>query len=414
MKSLSTNQIVIGAVILLFIGAVLYGILAPKPIDWDRSFSKENKSPFGGFLAYEWLPDLLGDTAQVVEHAVLDQLAFESYENTSYLLWNGHLPINEYEVEELLRYVAEGNQAILLADDFHYLLMDTLGLYVEKSLTGPNGLADSVQIGFRSPQLPDSFRLPKAHLESSINFEPELLPMGSVPNLLAQDGRQRTVLLELPYGEGSFVFGTLPMTLTNYYVIDSVRHTMAEAVFSHVNADHELWWDEHYKQDRIRQRGNSGGGDRGNQGQGLFAYLWSQKALRWALLLLIGTLLLYAIFEAKRTQRIIPVVVPPPNTTLDFTETVGRLYFQSRDHHAVAVKKIKILLGYIRSHYYLKTHEFSDDFIRNLAGKSGIPEHELRELFHVISRTKHQTAMEEAELIDLNTRIERFYREGAR
>ena len=75
---------------------------------------------------------------------------------------------------------------------------------------------------------------------------------------------------------------------------------------------------------------DQGEGD-GESSDSAWSYIMKQESLRWGFWVLIISLLLYAIFEAKRTQRIIPVVKPLPNTTLDFTNTVGRLYFQQAD-----------------------------------------------------------------------------------
>ena len=134
-----------------------------------------------------------------------------------------------------------------------------------------------------------------------------------------------------------------------------------------------------------------------------------REALSWAFWLVLGSILLFGMFELKRTQRTIPVIPPLPNTTLDFTETVGRLYFESRDHQAVAAKKIKLFLGFIRTHYYLKTHEFSQEFIETLASKSGVSEEDVRILCQKTSSIKNKEYLSEEELLEINARIEHFY-----
>ena len=46
------------------------------------------------------------------------------------------------------------------------------------------------------------------------------------------------------------------------------------------------------------------------------------------------------IFNAKRRQRVVPIINPLPNTTLDFTKTIGNLYYQEGNHQNIVDKKI--------------------------------------------------------------------------
>ena len=52
------------------------------------------------------------------------------------------------------------------------------------------------------------------------------------------------------------------------------------------------------------------------------------QALKWAFYMTLISLILFVIFRGKRTQRIIPVIDPLKNATLDFTKTIGDLYYQ--------------------------------------------------------------------------------------
>ena len=64
--------------------------------------------------------------------------------------------------------------------------------------------------------------------------------------------------------------------------------------------------------------------------------------LQYAFWLSLLLLLLYILFAGKRMQRIIPLVKPNENTTVTFTETIGRLYLQKKDNKNIANVLIKI------------------------------------------------------------------------
>lgn len=51
-----------------------------------------------------------------------------------------------------------------------------------------------------------------------------------------------------------------------------------------------------------------------------------------------GALTFYTVFESKRRQKFIPIIPPLHNSSLDFTETVGLLYFNKSDHSNLAEK----------------------------------------------------------------------------
>ena len=415
MKSVSTNQVIIGAVICLLLGAILFGIFSAKPVNWKESYSRMDKRPFGTFLTYEGMGDLFRDSMpREINHGILTQLAFEDFEQTNYLFLNDELSFSEYEVEELFRFAAAGNQVLLAAEELPYFLMDSMKLILVQPRLSNEEKLDSTDLQFLSGPLANrSFRYPLRHSRDYfvIDGEQEWAQHPAVP--LVQRADSQVVALRIPFGSGSFYLASTPLLFTNYYLLHPENHAYVSGLLTLLPRENELWWDERYKMERLR-RDKRGDRDDDNDSGGLWTYLWEQEALRWALLLAAVSMLLYGIFEAKRTQRIIPVVEPLPNTTLDFTETVGQLYFQSRDHKAVVSKKIKILLGYIHTRYYLKTDHFSVDFIETLAGKSGLEEKKLWQLFRQINSFKQQTELSDEDLLSLHQKIEHFYREGAR
>ncbi|MEJ7677787.1 MAG: hypothetical protein WKG06_07955 [Segetibacter sp.] len=62
-------------------------------------------------------------------------------------------------------------------------------------------------------------------------------------------------------------------------------------------------------------------------------------------------LLLYVLFEMKRRQRIIPVITPLKNSTLDFVKTVASVYYNEKDNNGIADKKVNYFLEFVRSRF---------------------------------------------------------------
>jgi hypothetical protein len=140
-----------------------------------------------------------------------------------------------------------------------------------------------------------------------------------------------------------------------------------------------------------------------------FKFIAHDPALKWAYYLTIVTVLLYMIFEGKRRQRIIPVVQSPKNTSLEFLETIGSLYYHQRDHKSIATKKIAYFFIYIRTKLYLPTNELTAEFREHLSDKTGITPQEINTLIDCIEHIESSEEVTEATLINLNTLIEAFY-----
>ena len=95
--------------------------------------------------------------------------------------------------------------------------------------------------------------------------------------------------------------------------------------------------------------------------QSPFRYFLAHEPLRWALYLTMITIILFMIFTAKRRQRVIPVIHEPANKSLEFTELIGTLYFQKKDHADLVRKKFSYLAEELRREIQVDIEEVADD-----------------------------------------------------
>jgi hypothetical protein len=186
-------------------------------------------------------------------------------------------------------------------------------------------------------------------------------------------------------------------------LLDSTNRRFATLMLSHLPARRDVLWDEFYKVKHL---------ERLAQSRNPLRYIISQPPLRYALWLTLLGVLILLLFQTKRKQRIIPLIPPLPNSTLEFTETVGRLYFQHGDHRNLAQKKIRYWLEHLRSQYLLNTEQFTPDFIASLAARSGISEEMAASLCREIDRLRGQTRISAEELSDLSSKLEIFYEQS--
>src|SRR5690606_11915376 len=150
--------------------------------------------------------------------------------------------------------------------------------------------------------------------------------------------------VKVNFGKGQFLIHNLPEAFSNYYLLKN-NEQYAGSVFSYIDAD-KIYWDEYLKSGRKVVTSP-------------MRFVLDQAPLTWAYYVLNGGLLIFVLFKGKREQRIVEVIKPLENTSVEFTKTIGDLYFQHKDFSDIIAKKITYFMESLRSKYYLNTNEIT-------------------------------------------------------
>ncbi len=225
-------------------------------------------------------------------------------------------------------------------------------------------------------------------------FEPDSVSQATI---LGKNGFDKPNFVKIGHGDGNIYLNLLPMAFTNYYVLNDSTSDYAFKALSYLPPNQPVIWDEYANQGRDEE-------------ESALRVVMSYPPLRWAYYIAIFGVLLYVIFEGKRRQRIIPVIQPLKNTTLEFLGVVSRLYFQKQDHIGIAQKKSIFFLEQIRTKYHLKTNQLDEDFVATLSQKSGYPMEKTKYLIWKINQITHQPSMTDLELVQFDKEIEDFNR----
>jgi hypothetical protein len=210
-----------------------------------------------------------------------------------------------------------------------------------------------------------------------------------------------TSFLKIPYGKGAFYLHTVPIMFTNYNIKRTEGREYAEKVFSNLPTGN-IYWDEFSKVPQF------GSGDHGSTETPL-RYILSQESLRWAWYVLLGMVLLFLLFRAKRDQRMIPVMELNTNTSLEFIHTIGRLYFIQNDHRALALGQMKLFLSFIRGRYGLLTKSPDEVFIRKLSEKSQVGANNIRIIFSEYKTIQNMEQISADQLTSFHQLLQDFY-----
>ena len=372
---------------------MLFEYYRPKPIDWRATYENDDRIPFGTQALFELLPDVIQPSAIKTVRLPIYTLFTENKSPTpgNYIAVCQEFDIDKNDRNQLLAYVRRGNNAFISA----YELPDSLGLALGfKATVKEPSKADST--------LRQNFVNPSLHTTSGYNFFHDdgrnflTIKQPTHITVLGRNARKEPVFIRIQYGKGQFFIHNLPLAFTNYYVLNQKTADYAFKALAYLPA-RPTYWDEYQKQGRFNE-----------DEQSIFRYIRSQPALNWAYYLVAFGLIFYAIFAGKRTQRVIPVVEPPKNTSLDFVQTIGRMYFQQGDHENLARKKIQYFLADLRERYGLNTTILDKEFTETLARKSGAPLDETADLVRLLRDAQKSISLSEFDLITLNGAIENF------
>ena len=375
------------------LGYVVFEYYRPKPIDWTPKYQNDDKVPFGTQALFELLPGLMGQSAvKTVRLPIYNFLTETKLPGRSnYVFVAQAFKVDGNDLKQLLNYVRRGNNVLISAYD----LPDTLGavLGFKADVKDPTKADSTLRQNFANPQLRKSGGYNFFH-DDGRNFLAIKKPAGVT--VLGRNARNEPVFIRVSYGKGQFLVHNLPLAFTNYYVLDPKTSDYTAKALAYLPAL-PTFWDEYQKQGRFDK-----------EEQSIFRYIWSQPALNWAYYIVVFGLIFYALFAGKRTQRVIPVVELPRNTSVNFVQTVGRLYFQQGDHDNLARKKIQYFLSDLRERYGLNTISLDKEFTEKLAHKSGVSGDDAAELVRLLRDAQKSISLSEYDLLTINAAIEKF------
>jgi len=390
-----SNKLPVLVLVVLIIGYIILEVFGPKGDDWNPNYGHNQIQPFGSQLLYEGMGDLFpGNEIIPVDIAPSEQLKEFQRERTNYMIVQQVLEMDPVDARSLLRYVENGNNVFVSAVSFDGALGDSLNVYSDdfwyRIFDGNEEASKDDYL-----KLDEAYDPKVVHYPLLDNVVYNHFYTSSAKEVLGTNRDGEPVFVRLDRGEGSFFIHSIPYLFTNYFMVDEINHEYISKVLSFL-PERKTYWDDYYKPGKLHLD---------NQ----MSYILDQTSLRWSWMLLLVSVLLFIIFNAKRQQRVIPVVEPPANDTLEFTRTVGRLYFLHGDHKDIADKKIKFLFEYIRNRWQMSTRDLDETFRKRLANKSGVKRPAVDNLINAIEGIQNSEKVSENRLLILHHHMEDFY-----
>ena len=383
----------IGSLLLLVYLIAQYN--KPTPVDWTPTYSKEDKIPYGTYLLHRQINDILpGAWVLIRRKPVFNVFQEEKVNPGNYLIVAGSVNLDKYDFKKLVDYMKAGNQVFIATYYLGNFLSDTLKTTINSEITIK---AQRSQLHFTNPALN-----PKKQYKFDRDIGNQYFSKFDTTRaiVLGMNSKGNSTFIKYPYGKGALYLISSPQFFTNYNLINPEGADYAAKSLSYLNPGGDLIWDE-FSSRGLQQESSK-----------LRVFL-KYPELRWAYYIALFSLVVFVLFEMKRRQRIIPILDPLQNTTVEFVNVVGQVYYERKDHKNLADKKIAYLMEHIRSVYRLNTNLIDQEFIETLSNKTEIGISTISNLMQMIKRYSEATTITDKQLIDLNNSIENFYRKSA-
>lgn len=375
----------------LFVGVKL---MSPKQHNWSVTFAHNDKNPFGAYAYSNLLPGIFSGKTISHSYKTLYELKDSLSADENIIIISSVFSADKEDTKTLLQHAENGGSVFISAEYFRGHFSDSLEVTTYDYFFKVGGIfdnEDSAHLKFLNPAL-DTL---KEYYYRRNNIHNYFSQFDSVrTTVVAMNDYGYPVTIRIAIGKGNLILNSTPLAFTNIYLLSAHNHEFAAGTLSFLPSE-DVTWTEYYHLGRM-------------EASTPLRFILTNEPLRWAYYITIFSILIFMFFEMKRRQRIIPIIKPLGNSTLDFVSTIGNLYLQSGDHKNVAEKKIHFILEQIRTKYLVNTSVLDKRFISALARKAGKDEQEIRGLVQMIIEVRSKERISAEELIGLNKSIEKF------
>ncbi len=411
-------------IVIVFIILAIFGIfiyiyikqVTPK-YKWGESYSYKSKEPYGTKLLYNMLKkNVTKSKFKTIDKSVEKQLPLKVYASNYFFIGN-YIMEDTAEMQHLLSYVEKGNKAFIFTNNPpEYLLKQLTGRYLgydyyNDTIIGYNYYNDTV-IGVHYPDDTNSLYFKHRFLKHNVYhdwcfieneyFYDTLVSFHNFTPLSFVDGNHVNYF-SVEYGKGKFYFNSLPIIFSNYHLIRDEGYKNAKKCFKYFH-NGTIYWDERNKITTNYSSINM-------PDSSPLRYILSQKSFSWAWYIGIALVLLYVFFRSKREQRIIPIINPTKNTSLEFSKAISVLYYQTKDNTIIAEEIMKMFLVFIKNKYGININFTQYEvYVPQLAVISEISEKNINDIFKKSITANYGDKTDKDNLVNFHRSIEYFYK----
>lgn len=361
---------VFGIIVVAF--ALITGLVLlskKRSYEWNPTFGYDDDEPFGCELFDKMVTRSMGDRYTVEHQSVsLHKLSEQRYEKPQgWLFVDYQLRLTATETKDLLSLARRGDCILLNSTTFGQPLCDSLNISMEKNYPGPTAskLEDAMStfndekvIAWMEDHRRDNYTVSEIMVMRQFSIDRDSLPC-DVLACYANDSDEftkesklpdRIVAASLRMGKGEIIIVSTPLMFTNYGMLSGRGSQYIFRLLSRFG---------NKPVHRVMLKTHSS--EREENMLAMLDYISEQPPLWWAWCLTILLIVLFMLTNARRRQRVIPVMTPPQNHSLEFVRLIGTLYYQQGSHTDLLEKKLRYTSERLRRELHIDITEPQED-----------------------------------------------------
>lgn len=332
--------------ILFFAGllTLLIKELGKEPVTWEDSFNVQEDLPYGSKYVFQSLEHVAPDKNISINRLSINQgVKSGIIHDNAVLIINDDFNPTELELESIIKSVKSGSEFFISAYNFNDLFLNKVSENIR--LKSFSYAKDSCSVSdFNKNKFTIANRQLKYFKDNAKS------PLGFIDD-------DKVNWISLTIGEGDIHIHLAPNTFTNYHLLKEESVDYLTSVFNSIEHKNIVW--NTYYNPKMDYKASSP-----------FYVIFKNRGLKAALQFSVFTTLLFMLFGMKRRQRVIPIIQPLKNQSLEFAKNIGLLNKQQNNHKA-NIEDLKQLLKK-DIHHRFKLHYSPDaKFYERLAGLSG-------------------------------------------
>lgn len=390
------KKILLFAILALLLGLYLASELNKKrEFSWELNFSGISREPFGCFVLRNTLEknDSLRFSRTISKTYYQSFPHLSSSDTKTVMVITDEFSPDSLDLSTAYKFVADGNNMFISSYIFEKRFCDSLKFKVDEFTFGAF-TKDKDTLNLVNPGL--KLTKPMAY----DRMDPSRFSVIDTSNhlVLGTGTMGKANYIRVKYGKGYFYLHAQPRVFTNFYILYSNAAYPYRALSYFRNTS--LVWDDYYKPFAGRYNPNN---------DTPFRYLLSENALRVALYLTLVLICIYFLIGSKRRQRFIPIFEAPANSTVNFVNTIARLYQGQPDYKKMATRKWQYLKETVYSKYSLKLDENNENTAIAFAGKTGFNLNKTKEIYQMAMQINSQSSLSAEALIAFSKKIDEMY-----
>ena len=382
-KTYKTYGIILLVVVILM---TIVQLNKKEVIDWSKNFSTTEKSPFGLFVFNEEGRDLLNQKLIKINQSPYS-FYNQNHPKKAHNILLIEKNLDKVSWETILQEVKKGSDVMILSEDFP----DELEKKLNFKLSDYN-YDETSYLYFTDDKIAeDSIVVDKVQawgIFTNFDFKnSEILGTEYYEKEYDNDYESAANFLKVNYGKGHVYLHAEPLILTNYYLLKKENQKYIQDVFSYLPNRETYWFQESETE----------------SSQSPLRFIWANPPLRNAWLIFLFSVFIFILFNAKRRQRIVPIIEPLKNKSVEFIRSIGNLYMQEGDFHDMMAKKSHYFLSRVRTELLIDTHNLDEEFEKKLHLKTGKSPEKIKEAVVLIKKSLNPSAnVINEDLIKLN------------